>query len=209
MKADNRSDFSILIIEDDAIVAMDIARRLNKIGYTKSDIRDNANDAINYIDIHGPDLVLCDINIYGEKDGIYVAEHIRSTCSTPLIFITALSDRATLDRAKKTLPYGYIVKPFNNRDLKTAIELAMYKYSVELERLKLTKDALDILASEPFSDREYEVLQDIIEGLTNDQIASQRNITTRTVKFHIGNILTKMDVKNRAGALQKVIKMLT
>ena len=203
------SEFSVLIVEDEVVVGMDIARRLKKMGYKVSAIRDNAKDAITYINIHSPDLVLCDINIYGDKDGIDVAAHLKNTKGTPLIFITALSDKITLERAKKTLPYGYIVKPFNNRDLLTAIELAMYKHSVEIEKLALTKDAINEISIDPLSDREYEIFENIISGLTTDQIANARNISSSTVKFHIGNLLSKLEVKNRSGALQKVIKMLT
>jgi len=120
------SNISILIVEDEVIVAMDIARRVKKLGYEVADIKHHSDHAINYLEVHTPDLILCDINIKGTKDGIAVATFNQSHKKVPLIFITALSDRPTLERAKKSLPYGYIVKPFNNRDLLTAIELALY-----------------------------------------------------------------------------------
>lgn len=203
------SNISVLIIEDEVIVAMDIARRIKKLGYDVADIKHSSEQAINYIQIHSPDLILCDINIHGDKDGIDVAEFVKNNTSIPLIFLTALSDRPTLERAKKTLPYGYIVKPFNNHDLLTAIELALYKHSVELEKLALTPERINQCTTAPISEREFEVLQDIIKGLTNIQIGESRNISISTVKFHISNILEKMEVNNRAGALHKIIELLT
>ena len=129
------SNISILIIEDEGVVAHDIARRVRKLGYDVADIKTGSEQALNYLAIHTPDLILCDIMIDGPKDGIEVAEEVFHSKKIPLIFLTALSDRSTLERAKKVLPYGYIVKPFDNHDLLTAIELALYKHSVELEKL--------------------------------------------------------------------------
>lgn len=203
------SNISVLIVEDEVIVAMDIARRIKKLGYDVAGIKHSSEQAINYIDIHRPDVILCDINIFGDQDGIDVAEYVKNNTSIPLIFLTALSDRGTLDRAKKTLPYGYIVKPFNNRDLLSAIELAMYKHSTELEKLSLTQKRINQITSTEISEREFQILQDIIKGMTNSQISEQRHVSISTVKYHITNILEKMDVKNRAGALHKIIEMLT
>ena len=119
---DTAKEFTTLIVEDEAIIAMDIQRRLKTIGYTYSIIKGHSADAINYLSLHDPDLILCDINIHGDLDGIDVAAYVQEHKSIPLIFITALSDKGTLDRAKKTLPYGYIVKPFTDKDLHSAIE---------------------------------------------------------------------------------------
>lgn len=203
------SNISILIIEDEGVVAHDIARRLKKLGYDVADIKHDSEDAINYLSIHTPDLILCDINIDGPKDGIDVAEFVFHHRKTPLIFVTALSDRSTLDRAKKTLPYGYIVKPFDNHDLLTAIELALYKHSVALEELAITADKVNRVTTEPITDREFEMLEDVIAGLTNAQIAEKRFISIATVKYHMSKLLDKMEVNNRASALHKIIDLLT
>jgi len=172
-------------------------------------VKDNSGDALRYLEIHSPDLILCDINIYGDQDGIAVAEYVRDHKSIPLIFVTALSDRSTLDRAKRALPYGYIVKPFNNRDLLTAIELALYKHSVEIEKVRLTITTVNRVTVTPLSDREYEILEDLIKGSTNDQIAEARHISLSTVKFHISNILIKLEVKNRSAAIHKILTIFT
>ena len=201
------SDFTTLIIEDEAIIALDIQRRLRKIGYTDTVLKDHSADAINYLSLHDPDLILCDINIHGDQDGIDIAAYTLKHKSIPLIFITALSDKSTLDRAKKTLPYGYIVKPFTDKDLSTAIELALYKYSVDVDRLKFSLDRVNTIAVSPLSQREYEILELVLKGQTNAQIAKEQFISLSTVKFHISNILTKLDVKNRASISSRIIKM--
>ena len=203
------SNISILIIEDEGVVAHDIGRRIKKLGYDVAGIKHSSDDAINWLQIHTPDIILCDINIDGPKDGVDVAEYVFNNNRTPLIFVTALSDRSTLDRAKKTLPYGYIVKPFDNHDLLTAIELALYKHSVALESLAITPEKIGRITSEPLSEREYEMLEDVIKGLTNVQISESRHISVATVKYHMGKLLEKMEAKNRADTLHKIILLLT
>jgi len=203
------SNISILIIEDEGVVAHDIARRIRKLGYDVADIKTSSTQALDYLKIHTPDLILCDIMIDGPMDGIDVAEEVFKSKKIPLIFLTALTDRPTLARAKKVLPYGYIVKPFDNHDLLTAIELALHKASVELERLSITEENINQITISPVTEREFEMLQDICAGLTNLQISESRYISVSTVKYHIGRLLEKMEVSNRADALHKIIKMLT
>ena len=202
-------NISILIIEDEGVVAHDIARRVKRLGYDVAGLKHSSDTAINYLSIHTPDLILCDINIDGPQDGIDVAQYVYEHRRTPIIFITALSDRATLQRAKKTLPYGYIVKPFDNHDLLTAIELALYKHSVELEKLAITLEKINAITSNELVEREFEILTDIIQGLTNQQISEKRHISVATVKYHISHLLEKMEAKNRADALHKIIRLLT
>src|SRR6185369_15098431 len=107
-----------------------------------------ALDAIEKLD---PDLVLLDINLKGsELDGIRVAEQIHQNYQIPFIFLTAFSDKATLEKAKLTEPYGYIIKPFEEDDIRTAIEIAYYKYTKDLElqnkgnRFAIALDSLDV-----------------------------------------------------------------
>jgi len=202
------SNIRIMIIEDEIIVALDIEDRVKSLGYDVAAIHHNSEKALAYLEIHAPDLILCDINIKGNKDGIDIAAYVQNNLTIPLIFVTALSDRETLDRAKKTLPYGYIVKPFSNGDLLSAIEMALYKHSLEFEKSKLTVALISTITTVPVTGREFDIIQDIIDGLTNAQISKSRHISISTVKYHITNLLEKMEVKNRAGALHKIIKLL-
>lgn len=201
------NDFTTLIVEDEAIIALDIQRRLRKMGFSHSVIKNHSDDAINFLSLHNPNLILCDINIHGELDGIDVAAYTLKHKSIPLIFITALSDQGTLDRAKKTLPYGYIVKPFTDKDLNSAIEMALYKHSIDMDRLKLSLEKVNTIATSELSSREYEILEGVLSGQTNAQIAESQFIALSTVKFHISNILTKLDVNNRASISGKILEL--
>lgn len=121
----------ILIVEDEIIVANDIQFSLQKLGYTVCGIAASGAEAINKaIDRH-PDLVLMDIKLKGEIDGIQTAEKIRQCIDIPIIYLTAYADEHTLKRAKITAPYGYILKPFDEREMHTVIEMAIYKNELE------------------------------------------------------------------------------
>jgi PAS domain S-box-containing protein len=124
----------IMIVEDEIIVAKDIQRILKKLGYEAFDPFANGKKALDSIEKLSPDLILLDINLKSsELDGIQVAEQIHQHYQIPFIFLTAFSDKATLERAKLTEPYGYIIKPFEEDDIRTAIEIAYYKYTKDLE----------------------------------------------------------------------------
>ena len=99
------SNLSIFIIEDEGLIAEDISDKLGDLGYDVAGIAANSEKAIDFLSGHTPDLVLCDICIKGTRDGIEVAELISKRKKVPFIFLTSLSDRGTLERAKRTLPY--------------------------------------------------------------------------------------------------------
>lgn len=121
----------ILIVEDEGIVARDIERRLTQSGYGVCGIADNAEEAIGLARAERPDLVLMDIIIQGPMDGIATAQEIRRHLDIPVVFLTAHSDEATVSRARETLPYGYLLKPFEPRGLATTIETALYRHGAE------------------------------------------------------------------------------
>ena len=120
--------FRILIVEDEPIIADDIAYTLEDLGYIITGIAHDAQDALIHVKLESPDLVLLDINLGGEMDGIEIAQIIKDQFQIPFMFLTSLSDRNTLERAKITSPLGYIVKPFDHGDLLTSIEVAMHNY---------------------------------------------------------------------------------
>nr|WP_242035585.1 MULTISPECIES: ATP-binding protein [unclassified Leptolyngbya] len=114
-----------MIVEDERVVARDIEKRLKKLGYVVSESVASGEEAIAKVAELRPDLVLMDIRLKGHMDGIEAAEQIRTDFDTPVIYLTAYADDATLQRAKVTEPFGYIVKPFDERDLQVAIEVAL------------------------------------------------------------------------------------
>ncbi len=132
---------SILIVEDEEIVALDIACQLERLGYRVTGTARTGEDACRAVADARPDLVLMDISIEGEMDGVATAERIRQSTPIPVVFLTAYSDGKTLARAREVEPYGYIVKPFDQRDLQTAIEIALYKGEVD-RRLRQNRDDL-------------------------------------------------------------------
>ncbi|MDX2216684.1 MAG: ATP-binding protein [Oculatellaceae cyanobacterium bins.114] len=131
----------ILIVEDERVVARDIEKRLKKLGYSVSASVASGEEALQKAAELRPDLVLMDIQIKGEMDGIETAEHIQTELDIPVIYLTAYADEDTLQRAKVTEPFGYIVKPFDERDLHVAIEVALRRRLAEAAvRVALKKE---------------------------------------------------------------------
>ncbi|MBN1889726.1 MAG: PAS domain S-box protein [Thermoflexales bacterium] len=125
------SDVRILVVEDERIVAKDIQLRLHELGYRVAGVVASGEQAIQQAAELRPDLVLMDILLKGELDGIQAAEQIQARFGIPVMYLTSHSDEATLQRAKLTSPLGYILKPFESRELHTAIEIALYRHAIE------------------------------------------------------------------------------
>ncbi|MCC4769248.1 response regulator [Methanosarcina sp. DH2] len=123
----------ILIVEDEHIVAMGIKRMLKGLGYTVTGVASSGEDAINKTESTFPDLVLMDIMLKGELDGVEAAKEIRERFDVPVVYLTAYSDSSILERVKITGPFGYIVKPFDEKDLHSNIEIALHRYRKEKE----------------------------------------------------------------------------
>ena len=144
------SKVKILVVEDELIIAEDIRMMLEDLGYTVIGTVPDYSEAVELIDKNLPDVVLIDILLAGEKDGITLAETIREKYNLPFIFITSHSDNATVERAKSVRPDGYLVKPFEKKDLYTSIEIAFSNFiskeekEVEHENSFFLKDSIFI-----------------------------------------------------------------
>ena len=125
------SNVKILVVEDESIVAMDIKHRAEGLGYSVTGITPSGEGAIQKASQTKPDLVLMDIVLKGDMDGVEAAQRIRDTLDIPVVYLTAYSDEKTLKRAKVTEPFGYIIKPFEDRELHSAVEVALYKHKME------------------------------------------------------------------------------
>jgi len=121
----------IMIVEDESIVAMEIRSSLTDLGYTVTAIASSGEVALKRVAETQPDLVLMDINLKGNMDGVQTAEQVRANFGIPVIFLTAYADNNTLQRAKLTEPFGYILKPFEEKELNISIEMALYKHQRE------------------------------------------------------------------------------
>ncbi len=122
---------SILVVEDERIVGKDIERRLLNLGYGVTGVVSTGVGALEELKETVPDLILMDIRLKGDMDGIEVAEAVRSAYDVPVVYLTAYADDATLDRAKAAGPFGYVLKPFSERELCAAVEMALYKHKME------------------------------------------------------------------------------
>jgi PAS domain S-box-containing protein len=135
MQTEIREPRSVLVVEDERIVARDIAESLVSMGYVVVGTASTAEEAIDKVAAHAPDLVLMDIRIEGERDGIDAAIALRERFDVPVVFLTAYADDATVRRACEVEPHGYLVKPFRESELRSVIEVALYKHRME-DRVK-------------------------------------------------------------------------
>jgi diguanylate cyclase (GGDEF)-like protein/PAS domain S-box-containing protein len=190
---------SILVVEDERIVALDLSHRLAELGYRVARIVARGEDALQAIDALHPDLVLMDINIEGAIDGIEAACRIHATSRTPVVFMTAYAEDETLARAQACRPYGYLIKPYETRELHATIQVALARHEADVaverseERLRLAMDAADLAVWEwdAASDRVVVARQPgtapaapsglatLLEGIAPADLASIRSALTR------------------------------
>ncbi len=127
---------NVLVVEDEKIVSTDIQLSLKKLGYNVVGAADTGEKAIEQALDKKPDIVLMDIMLKGDMNGIEAATEIRKQMNIPVVYLTAYTDGATIQKAKETEPHGYIIKPFKEVDIHTTIEMAIYKHSKEVEVIK-------------------------------------------------------------------------
>lgn len=193
----------ILIVEDEPLIAENISMYLNNHNFAVSGIAYDDEEALAELKNNPPDAVLLDVNLESAKDGIEIAEYINNNNRIPFVFLTSYSDKTIVERAKKTNPAGYIVKPFNEQTLYTTMEIALANFATRANQHvpKLSLQKINMNLPGPLSDREFEVLELIYEGKTNQQICDLLFIAMNTVKRHVTNAYFKLDVNNRSGAI--------
>lgn len=201
------TDIRILIVEDEPLIAEDIHDLLEEMQFKPVGIAYDSETAIDMLTNRQPDLALLDINIEGSKNGIEIAQIIRESYKIPFVFLTSFSDKETLAKAKMTLPYGYIVKPFNENDLKSSIEMALHRHGTESKGQLPKLDQLNNLVSTPLTEKEFQCLIQLFDGATNKQMAEKQFVSINTIKTHLRNLFIKLDVPNRTSAIQKVLTL--
>lgn len=173
---------SLLVVEDESIVAMDIKHRAESLGYNVIDVAASGEEAITITREKRPDLVLMDIVLKGEMDGIQAAEIIRDELDIPVVYLTAYSDEKTLNRAKLTGPFGYIIKPFEDRELHSAIEVALYKHKMDSKLRESEERYRALLEASPdlimLFDNDHRVVfvnktAEILTGLSRNKISGK------------------------------------
>jgi len=137
----------VLVVEDERIVALHLRQQLGRLGYDVTAVASSGEQALRQLAVQQPDVVLMDIHIEGAMDGIETARRIPEASQVPIVYLTAYSEEATLARARSTKPYGYLLKPFSERELHATIQMALERRTVEIalreseERLRLALDA--------------------------------------------------------------------
>lgn len=122
---------SVLIVEDERLVAMDLQQSLNELGYEAAAIASSAEEALLRASERRPDVILMDIKIRGSQDGIETAKLLQAKYDVPIVYLTAYADESTIERAKQTRPYGYILKPVKAAELRSSVEIALHKHEMD------------------------------------------------------------------------------
>lgn len=194
----------IIIIEDEALIAAEIKSTLGLLGHTVVGHAMNGDKALDLFAKEEADLILLDINIKGTLSGIDLAKVLRAKYSVPFVFLTSFSDKMTLDQVKQTSPYGYIVKPFNEHDLKVNIELALYKYEEEQQSVLFSKNHIEQKVGISLTEREYAVLLAFKDGLTYKEAGSKLFISVNTVKTYQKRLFQMFSVNSKHSLLEAI-----
>jgi DNA-binding NarL/FixJ family response regulator len=204
------SEFKILIVEDEAIIAQNIAVYLNNSDFVVSGIAYDDEEALFQLKQNPPDAAILDINLDSETDGIALAAYINKYTHIPFLFLTSHADKDTLERAKKVEPWGYIVKPFNEKTLVATLEIALSNFAQRSNQQipTISFEKINKHLINQVSEREFDVLQLIYVGKANQQIAGTLFVSVNTVKKHINNAYLKLDVNSRSTAIARLRELM-
>ncbi|MFP4382968.1 MAG: response regulator [Spirochaetia bacterium] len=149
----------VLIVEDESVVALDIRRRLESLGYHVVGCATSGNRAIEFIKNEPPDVILMDIKLKGDIDGLDTARLVRNQWDIPVVYVTAYADMETIQRAKITNSFGYVLKPFQDREISVAVEMAIFKHQMqqELNEARIRAEAADRMKSDFLANISHEL----------------------------------------------------
>ncbi|MDZ4795473.1 MAG: response regulator transcription factor [Bacteroidota bacterium] len=204
------SKLRVLIVEDEPVIAENISMYLDNNDFEVSGIAYDSADANEQLQNNTPDAAILDVNLESEEDGIDIANRINQLYQIPFLFLTSYSDKETLQRAKAVNPSGYIVKPFNEKTLLASLEIAISNHAADANRkmpaLALNKINKHLLST--LSEREFEIVQLMYEGITNNQIAEKIFLSVNTVKTHLKNIYLKLDANSRYAVIIRLRELM-
>ena len=200
----------VLIVEDEPIIAEDIASALKTNDFDVSAIVYSKEDALEELKNNQPDLVLLDINLNGGEEGIEIAKLINEKYFLPFVFLTSYSDKLTLQHAKSTEPAGYVVKPFGEAGLYATLEIALYNHTQKNKHRfpGINMEYINRGLATQVSEREFAVVELIYAGKTNNQIADELFVSINTVKAHIKNIYLKLDADSRSTLILRLRELM-
>lgn len=206
----NNENVKILIVEDDMIIGAKISMQLTNLGYEVTGIIPRGEEAIMHVTQNKPDIVLLDINLKGDLDGIETATKMQETANIPIIYVTANTDEATFNRAKETRPYAFIGKPIKNLDLQRAIELTIERMAEEFSKSKDIEDTSNadtpfILSDRIFVKHASKMLRILLTEIL--YVEADRNycqIYTKNQKYTLGISLGALEEKLPSGIFLRI-----
>lgn len=198
----------ILIVEDELIIAEDLKDILEVLGYEVIGIAISAREAMQFLEEKPVDLALLDIKIKGGKDGIELAKEIREQFRIPFVFLTSHVDSVTLGRAKETHPYGYLVKPFHEKDIHATLEVALSNFAGENEKKEIQEDTAGMMLSDSLFVRNNGMLVKVKFNDINyfEADGNYSQVYTRDKKYVIRAILKDLEVKLNQNQFARIHK---
>lgn len=190
---------SILIVEDDPIIAHDISIILQKHSYDISGVCHKGTKAIDRLSKGRIDAVILDIHLGTGQSGIDVARVIHKTYDLPYIFLTSFSDSETLQAAQEQGPYGYLVKPFQEATLITTLAIAISNHQLQSKSIDFSN------LSTALTEQEEKICRALYEGKPYQCIADDQHVSINTIRYHVKNLYTKFDVNSRAALIAHLI----
>ena len=192
----------ILIVEDEAVVGRDINRQLGELGYVSVGICSRGEDAVERAEKLLPDLLLMDIRLAGEMDGITAAQHIREKLDLPVVFLTAFAELETLNRAKLAEPLGYLIKPFDEQSLQAVIVMALFKHRAEREAKAAQVETAQLLEA---AKRASRALLNTVEDqrLVTAALKEKMAVLERFNKVTVDRELRMIELKKEINALRQ------
>ncbi len=194
----------IIVIEDEALIAADIMSTLELLGYQVVGHSMNGDQALDLFSSTPADLILLDISIKGSLNGIDLGRIINDRYRIPFIFLTSFSDVSTQEKVMDLMPYGYIIKPFTDRDLQVNIELALRKFDSE----QFSKSSVERKLKVNISQREFDLLKAFNDGLTYKEAGEKMFISVNTVKTHQKRLFKLLGVSSRHELMNRLNKAL-
>lgn len=203
------NNYRVIVLEDEPLISTELVGTLNDLGYEVVAELDDPELVIPAIEHTKPDLVFLDINLGHELTGIDIGRKLQKMGKVPFIYLTSFGDRKTIAQASETEPLTYLMKPFNEHTLISAIEVGMVNYHKRSLPNELNLDRINETINGEITRKEFEVLQSIFKGKSNNQIAQQHFVSLNTVKTHIKNLYVKLDVHNRSELLARLRALLS
>lgn len=201
----SNADIRVLILEDEPIIAEDLYSLLETSNFKIAGLSHHGEEALDMLKSRDPNFAILDINLGGGMTGLDVAEVIHTKYNIPYIFLTSFDDESTLEEAQKYAPYGYIVKPFQDRTLLATIKTALSNYERINEEKTINKETVESTFNCKLTKQEFKIIEELLKGKSYKIIASDLYISQNTLKYHAKNIYTKLEIKGRSELASMVI----